>query len=446
MVGLWLAALAAFALMAAAGVSPVEPALVGILVVLVTGGLGLVLVRRERAGDWPRSWTYLELGLIVLAGGSLLQTRHTSGSAVIPSPTAFVALAGAVLAGLGFALFLESRMPGRALGVVFEALMCVVALGLVAWGALVINNGAPLETALALLPLVANGVLLWLAVRLIGVLRSESVGYAYIVGALLLLLAVDAIIAIGAVGDLHVSPDRVQLLRLTCFCILAAAALHPSLRRPFHPMVSRPTPLGAGRVAATLGLTLLAPALFALQGAAGLSPTLPVLLVGSSILPFLVALYLVRQVQDGASAEHRAQHDPLTGLPNRVLFLDRLELALATARRNGTGVGVMFLDLDRFKGINDSLGHSVGNQLLQCVAERLQTCVRESDTVARMGGDEFMVLLSSVDGEADCVTRRREAAQRLRRSVHAGIAAGRDQHQHRHRHRTRNAAPTPTPS
>ncbi len=98
-----------------------------------------------------------------------------------------------------------------------------------------------------------------------------------------------------------------------------------------------------------------------------------------------------------------AHHDPLTGLPHRALFHDRLDVALANARRSGSHVGVMFLDLDRFKTINDSLGHSVGNNLLQRVADRLRLCVRETDTVARMGGDEFTVLLPTVNGEADCV-------------------------------------------
>jgi diguanylate cyclase (GGDEF)-like protein/PAS domain S-box-containing protein len=91
---------------------------------------------------------------------------------------------------------------------------------------------------------------------------------------------------------------------------------------------------------------------------------------------------------------HLAQHDFLTGLPNRVLLNDRIAQAIAMARRRGAHLAVLFLDLDNFKNINDSLGHAVGDKLLQSVARRLAGCVRDSDTVSRQGGDEFVILLA----------------------------------------------------
>ena len=94
--------------------------------------------------------------------------------------------------------------------------------------------------------------------------------------------------------------------------------------------------------------------------------------------------------------EFQAYHDVLTGLPNRLLFRDRVTVSLAHARRNGHAAAVLFLDLDEFKAINDRLGHTVGDRLLQVVAHRLSNAVRQEDTVARMGGDEFTVLLSEV--------------------------------------------------
>ncbi|MDP9372722.1 MAG: EAL domain-containing protein, partial [Chloroflexota bacterium] len=105
---------------------------------------------------------------------------------------------------------------------------------------------------------------------------------------------------------------------------------------------------------------------------------------------------------------HQAFHDPLTGLPNRVLFLDRLDRALAHGNRRGGSVGLLFLDLDRFKVINDSLGHDVGDRLLVAVAARLRDCVRPQDLVARFGGDEFTILLRDLAdaGEATGVAGR----------------------------------------
>jgi diguanylate cyclase (GGDEF)-like protein len=96
--------------------------------------------------------------------------------------------------------------------------------------------------------------------------------------------------------------------------------------------------------------------------------------------------------------KHQAYHDSLTGLPNRVLLKDRLSQALAQARRKEQLVGVMFLDLDRFKLVNDTIGHTMGDKLLQAVAERLSGVVREADTVGRPGGDEFTLVLPEVSG------------------------------------------------
>jgi len=98
-----------------------------------------------------------------------------------------------------------------------------------------------------------------------------------------------------------------------------------------------------------------------------------------------------------ARIHHLAHHDSLTGLPNRVLFQERLRSALAQAKRLGHKVALLFLDLDKFKDINDTLGHHVGDLLLKAVAKRLLRCVRESDTVARLGGDEFAVVLTNLD-------------------------------------------------
>jgi diguanylate cyclase (GGDEF)-like protein/PAS domain S-box-containing protein len=98
---------------------------------------------------------------------------------------------------------------------------------------------------------------------------------------------------------------------------------------------------------------------------------------------------------------HLAEHDFLTGLPNRLLLNDRLTQAISLSRRHSGQLAVLFLDLDRFKNTNDSLGHNIGDQLLQSVASRLASCVRRSDTVSRQGGDEFVILLSELNDAQD---------------------------------------------
>ncbi|HXG57709.1 MAG TPA: EAL domain-containing protein [Thermoanaerobaculia bacterium] len=112
--------------------------------------------------------------------------------------------------------------------------------------------------------------------------------------------------------------------------------------------------------------------------------------------------------------EHLAYHDALTGLPNRPLFIDRLIVSLAQASRTDQKVAVFFLDLDRFKDINDSLGHSTGDVLLKAVAERIRRCVREGDTVARFGGDEFTLLVPRIENVEDAAKIGQKILETLR--------------------------------
>jgi diguanylate cyclase (GGDEF)-like protein len=101
--------------------------------------------------------------------------------------------------------------------------------------------------------------------------------------------------------------------------------------------------------------------------------------------------------------QHMAQYDALTHLPNRALFDDRLQQALAAAKRNHKHLALMFIDLDKFKPVNDTYGHGVGDLLLKEVALRIQDCLRDSDTAARIGGDEFVILLQAIETEQDAI-------------------------------------------
>ena len=118
-----------------------------------------------------------------------------------------------------------------------------------------------------------------------------------------------------------------------------------------------------------------------------------------------MVLSIFRDVSERKAAEERihylAYHDSLTGLPNRTLLIDRLEQAIREAHRNNSMVGVIFIDLDNFKTVNDTLGHDFGDELLQSASMRIRTSLRDSDTVARLGGDEFIVLITNPDSPTD---------------------------------------------
>jgi diguanylate cyclase (GGDEF)-like protein len=134
------------------------------------------------------------------------------------------------------------------------------------------------------------------------------------------------------------------------------------------------------------------------------------------------AVVLFNDISDRKREEqrvkHLAHHDPLTGLPNRALLDDRLAQALAVAKRDGLHLSLMFLDLDKFKPINDTHGHHVGDLLLVEVARRLQQCLRDSDTAGRIGGDEFVVLLPNINSLADAVIVANKILSELQNPCH----------------------------
>jgi diguanylate cyclase (GGDEF)-like protein/PAS domain S-box-containing protein len=135
--------------------------------------------------------------------------------------------------------------------------------------------------------------------------------------------------------------------------------------------------------------------------------------VSLTALPDGGLICVVRDITERKQAEQKldflAHHDPLTGLPNRLLFSARLEHSIQRASRDGRQVAVLFLDLDRFKNVNDSLGHHVGDQLLQAVASKMTSRLRAVDTIARLGGDEFIIILEGAPDTGSVV----EVAQRI---------------------------------
>lgn len=200
------------------------------------------------------------------------------------------------------------------------------------------------------------------------------------------LLQVGAFAQGWQVAELADSAASVALL------LLGGAWLHPGARSEPDRVLDDPilfSRLHAGVVAVAL---LAAPAALAVQAVRGVASSATIA-TGAVASGTILACYLVGLLRERATTEHEATHDGLTRLPNRTLLVDRLERSIAHAVRHDTSCGVLFLDLDRFKEVNDTYGHAAGDGLLRTVAERLTASVRDEDTVARLSGDEFVVLL-----------------------------------------------------
>ncbi|HYA67839.1 MAG TPA: diguanylate cyclase, partial [Acidimicrobiales bacterium] len=384
------------------GVAPAAAAALVGLVAVVASVYGVWANGRSHDRAWRTAWGLLGLGLFCVVIGAVAGALHgPSGPANSPI-VVIMSLAGASLAVVGLVSLIHQRLPGRATEALVEASLGALALGLVLMALTIVpaHGWHPARDLPAMAVPLVDLIALWLAVSLISLTVHHPVGYRYLIAGLACLFLVS-----GTSWFLVVSgrSSWISLDTVTMWgaCLWAGALLHPSHRAPFDPVPARSTRPSAAHVAMLLVCALVVPAALTFRFVTA-GARQPGLLVASLILPLVLVLYLLQRVFAHAAAEYRAQHDPLTGICNRILFEERVKTALTQAGRSGSAVGVMFLDLDRFKSINDSLGHAVGNQVLQAVVKRLQSCLRANDTVARMGGDEFTLLFPDVEDKEQC--------------------------------------------
>jgi len=244
------------------------------------------------------------------------------------------------------------------------------------------------------------------------------------------LAVVAGLALVSVLGTIPLTPDLRLLVRVGGRCLLAAvaflAASYLVFRRGGHPLGVGRRVLGTAFFLYSLEYVHYAVTAF-FEAVTGRTLThLPFMTLTDLLLQTTIGLGMVIRLLEeerkqllaaSEQIEHLAYHDALTGLPNRNLFLDHLRLALALAGREGRQVAVLFLDLDRFKMINDSLGHASGDDLLRTVADRLRACLRQGDTVARLGGDEFTVLLPEVTAEHDAVLVAEKLLERIRQPM-----------------------------
>ncbi len=368
-----------------------------VVAVLVAGAVayGLRSNRDLHRGPWRSAWVALGCGLLCVAAGELLQAMHAGGPPTQVGVPMILSTGGDVLAIMGLISLIHQRLPERSADSLAEALLSTLALGFVILALVVVPSqgwrpGFQLPAIVA--PLL-DMILLWLICCLVSLTERNPALYRYLLGGFVcLFVANSSYSALALEGGAHTS-RLVATIALLGALLWGVAFVHRSRKIAFDPVPLRSVRPRGVRVAMLVAVGLVVPAVLSAESVLGIRDHQPALMIGSTLLPSLLVLYLLHQVFTHAAAEYRAQHDSLTGVCNRLLFEDRLQRALVQADRTNSAVSVMFLDLDRFKDINDSLGHAVGNELLKAVVKRLQGCLREHDTLARFGGDEFTFLI-----------------------------------------------------
>lgn len=346
-------------------------------------GLGLMAV-----GDW--TWTALQ---------QLTQTDP------FPSVADAFYLMGELFLAVGVLGILRSRMPGSDRAGMLDALILATGFGVVCWvwfmGPVAGATTSGVELGISLAYPVID-------VLLLGILGRLAMTPGPRVMSDRLLMVGMASFLVGDLGfawleqqQMYTDGGAVDVAFLIAFQLFAAAALHPSMKTYTLSPDTVSVGLSTRRMLILAGATLLSPAVLLAQASMGTQADVPVIAIGTLLLFSLVLARLFLAVSElrrtlgerqklEAELKRQALHDPLTGLANRVLFADRLEHALSRRREL---VAVLYLDLDDFKTVNDTLGHEAGDELLARTADRIRNTVRSHDTAARLGGDEFAVLL-----------------------------------------------------
>lgn len=405
---------------------------------VVAIGIGVRLNRPRLAV----AWRLVALGLLLFVAGDVTWAFY---ELVLKVPVPFPSwgdalyLAGYPAIAAGVVLFTRERSSGRDRAALIDAAIVATSAGIYAWLFLMepyaLDQSLPLSQRLVSIayPL-GDLVVLAVAARLALSVGRRSLAYVVLLLSFMLMLAADARYGVEALaGTYSAGAFMTDGFYMLSYLLAGCAALHPSMTtitQPEEVARSRPTRLPLLILALAL---LLMPAALGIQLTLGQSPEVLVVMSGSFVLAVLILTRMtgllgqlerrLTQVKEQEGAlraalseretlserlKHQAFHDPLTGVPNRLLLADRVDHAIARAERTGERLSVLFLDLDNFKSVNDALGHAAGDSLLKGVAERLGRCLRPADTIARIGGDEFAVLLESASNEDSA-----EVAQRI---------------------------------
>ncbi|MGD9996595.1 MAG: diguanylate cyclase [Ilumatobacteraceae bacterium] len=394
-------------------------------------GLFAFGLHRNRAVAVP--WLLVGAGFVLFVIGDLLFTLNEYLFVVdtFPSSADVAYLAGYPMLAIGLAALI--RRGGKGHSALIDAGIVTTPLAVAGFVYIIQPTAAFgvtfLEKAVSGAYPTGDLVCLAVLVRIVagmgggsdGRFRRGQPALGMLIASLATLLAADIIFLCTTLSDTYVSGGWSDGLYLLSYLALGLMALDPSLARISAPAEPVEVSLSRRRLGLLAVAALVTPGMLALQWLRGAELTVP-LVVGGTVVSFLLVVArmsgLVQALESSRSQlRFEATHDGLTGLPNRQLFNSRLD---ATLRRGEAGA-LLFVDLDRFKAVNDTLGHHEGDRVLVEVAELLASVVRSTDTVARLAGDEFVVLLHS-DDEVEAL----RVANRLVETVRVTRLAGPD--------------------
>jgi diguanylate cyclase (GGDEF)-like protein len=371
---------------------------------------------RRSVGSMRRGWTLIGAGMACTAVGDSVWTWYELAldaevPAVSVADVAYLAQVPLTLAGI--LAVLATRRTFDSLRTVLDSLIIAGSFLYLSWATVlgaVVHNGAEsaLERAVLLAYPIGDVATASLVFIMLGQIdRRLRTSMSFAGAGLLALAAADSVYAYMAQNEGYGSGDLVDVAWFAAFVLVGLAGLRAAAGVQSSPVSARDPWKFVTLPYLPLALALTASVVVqAVRGSVGLF-----LYVNSTVLVLLVVARQVATLRDNVTLtrrlessvhdlqlreeqlRHLAFHDPLTGLANRALFHDRVEHSIAGQAREATAIGVLYIDLDGFKAVNDSGGHAMGDAVLTAIGRRLQSCARPSDTVARLGGDEFAVLM-----------------------------------------------------
>ena len=412
---------------------------------LVYGAVGLSSVMAivvGARGNRPRrasAWYWMAAGQLcwVVGDGLYSWYQDVAGTAPFPSPADAFYLIAYPLIAIGLVGLIRVRERGLDVGGVIDSSIVTVAFGLLSWVVLagpIARDAGQSMTArvIGVAYPAADILLLAFLVRLLVGPGARTAAFRLFTAATGLLLVADTAFAVLNANSSY-QGGAVDLAWLASYVLWGTAALHPSMTAMSETGLA-PAPLTARRLAALTVAILIAPCTLAVELVRGRPvDAWPVTLCSVVLFALVVARMQLAMREVRASARqrdiaqddlaHQVAHDSLTQLANRSHAVQMIEAALNRAQRSGSLVGLLFVDLDHFKAVNDTHGHAAGDDVLREIARRMQGNVRAGDTVGRLGGDEFVVLVEAPDTEAGVV----DLAERLVGAVAAPVrTAGRE--------------------